>query len=52
MTKHVDSYNPATDEVWAKIPDSSAEEVDTAVRAARDAFPKWGTAHFYFNFKY
>jgi malonate-semialdehyde dehydrogenase (acetylating)/methylmalonate-semialdehyde dehydrogenase len=33
--------NPATGEVIAKVPASSAEEVDRAVSAANDAFRKW-----------
>ncbi|MCW2919127.1 MAG: Betaine-aldehyde dehydrogenase [Actinomycetia bacterium] len=48
----LDSINPATGEVWAKIPRSTAEDADAAVRAARQAFPKWsampagGRAHY------
>jgi len=37
----IPSYNPATGEVWALLPDSSADEVDLAVRAASGAFPSW-----------
>ncbi|KAK3578193.1 hypothetical protein CHS0354_015244 [Potamilus streckersoni] len=37
----IDSYNPATGKVWAKIPDSDATDVDIAVTAADDAFPGW-----------
>lgn len=33
--------NPATDEAIARVPLSTPEEVDAAVRAARDAFPEW-----------
>ncbi|MGB0097462.1 MAG: gamma-aminobutyraldehyde dehydrogenase [Solirubrobacteraceae bacterium] len=35
--------NPATGEVIAYAPVSSAEDVDRAVRAAREAFPGWAT---------
>jgi aldehyde dehydrogenase (NAD+) len=48
----LDSVNPATGEVWAKIPRSTAEDAEAAVRAARKAFPAWsampaaGRAHF------
>jgi len=37
----LDVRNPATDEVIARVPLSTREEVDAAVRAARDAFPEW-----------
>ena len=37
--QYVDSFNPSTGEVWAKVPDSGCREVDDAVRAARQAFP-------------
>ncbi|MHA7964665.1 CoA-acylating methylmalonate-semialdehyde dehydrogenase [Paenibacillus sp. CAU 1782] len=38
-------YNPATGEIIAHVPLSSAAEVDEAVQAARNAFPGWsGTA--------
>jgi aldehyde dehydrogenase (NAD+) len=33
--------NPATEEVIAEVPEGSAEDVDRAVRAARQAFPQW-----------
>jgi acyl-CoA reductase-like NAD-dependent aldehyde dehydrogenase len=32
-----DTVNPATGEVWARVPDAGAEDVDAAVRAARAA---------------
>lgn len=38
-SRYLDSWNPATGKVWARIPDSGQEEVDLAVRAAQDAFP-------------
>ena len=34
----MDSYNPSTGQVWAKIPDSDAADVNDAVEAARNAF--------------
>ncbi len=33
--------NPATEEEVASVPDGTVEDVDTAVRAARRAFPAW-----------
>ena len=33
--------NPATGELLGHVPLSGAQDVDTAVRAAREAFPKW-----------
>ncbi|MFI5611452.1 aldehyde dehydrogenase family protein [Amycolatopsis sp. NPDC051903] len=33
--------NPATEEVLARIPEGTADDVDRAVRAAREAFPAW-----------
>lgn len=37
---HIDSYDPSTGKVYCKVPDSDQEEVDTAVKAARDAFER------------
>src|SRR5919108_305310 len=34
-------YNPATGELARHVDFASAEEVDSAVRVARDAFPAW-----------
>ncbi|MBO2448493.1 aldehyde dehydrogenase family protein [Actinomadura barringtoniae] len=48
----LDSVNPATGKVWARIPRSTAADAEAAVEAARKAFPKWsgmpaaGRAHF------
>jgi malonate-semialdehyde dehydrogenase (acetylating)/methylmalonate-semialdehyde dehydrogenase len=36
-----ESRNPANGELLAQVPLSGAEDVDAAVRAARDAFPAW-----------
>lgn len=37
----LDVRNPATDEVLARVPLSTAADVDRAVAAAREAFPAW-----------
>ncbi|MCB1742297.1 MAG: aldehyde dehydrogenase family protein, partial [Gammaproteobacteria bacterium] len=36
-----DVFNPATGAVSARVPLATAQEVDRAVRAAREAFPAW-----------
>ena len=36
-----DVYNPATGKVQARVPFATAGEVDTAVQAAKAAFPAW-----------
>jgi aldehyde dehydrogenase (NAD+) len=33
--------NPATEEIWAEVPEADAQDVDDAVRAARAALPGW-----------
>jgi len=38
---YFETVNPATQEVLAEVASGTAEEVDAAVRAAKDAFPKW-----------
>ncbi|XP_067227324.1 2-aminomuconic semialdehyde dehydrogenase [Chanodichthys erythropterus] len=40
-SKLTDSFNPSTGEVYCKVPDSGPEEVDAAVKAAKEAFPDW-----------
>ncbi|KAL2082456.1 hypothetical protein ACEWY4_022274 [Coilia grayii] len=40
---YIDSYDPSTGRVYCKVPDSGSEEVDTAVRAAKEAFPDWSS---------
>lgn len=35
---YLDSFDPSTGGVWAKIPDSSANDVENAVQAAKNAF--------------
>ncbi len=37
----LDVYNPSTDEVIARVPLSAPEEVEQAIRAAKEAFPEW-----------
>ncbi len=39
--RHGPVYDPATGQVAREVGFASAEEVDAAVRAARDAFPAW-----------
>src|SRR5271169_6206701 len=43
-TEFVDVTNPATTEVLARTPISTAADVDAAVQAAADAFPAWRRA--------
>lgn len=51
-SKTMDSVNPATGEVWTRIPASGARDAEAAVAAAQEAFPRWsampalGRAHF------
>src|SRR5687767_3169206 len=40
-TGRIEVYNPATEEVVARVPDGTPADVDRAVRAARAAFPAW-----------
>lgn len=37
----LDNFNPATGEVYSLIPDSDERDVETAVEAAKEAFPGW-----------
>jgi len=37
----LDSINPATGELWAKVPASDGKDIDDAVAAAAKAFPAW-----------
>nr|WP_157246011.1 aldehyde dehydrogenase family protein [Nonomuraea typhae] len=37
----LDSVNPATGEVWARIPASGPADAEAAVEAARNALPRW-----------
>ena len=36
----IDVENPATREIFARVPDGTPEEVDAAVAAAQSAFPR------------
>ncbi|KAM9195414.1 2-aminomuconic semialdehyde dehydrogenase isoform 2-T2 [Mergus octosetaceus] len=42
-SSYIDSYNPSTGDVYCRVPDSGKEEVEAAVRAAKDAFPAWSS---------
>lgn len=39
----IDVENPATREIFARVPDGTLEEVDAAVAAAQSAFPSWSS---------
>jgi len=39
--KLLDTFNPATGEVWAKVAASDSQDVNDAVAAASKAFPAW-----------
>lgn len=41
-TQSIDVINPATEEVWGRVPDSDAEDVDRAVKSAHRAFKRSG----------
>jgi len=47
--RHIDVVNPATEEVIARVAAGTSEDVDAAVKAAREAFDKLGYALFPFN---
>ncbi len=38
---YIDSFNPKTGEIIGKVPCTPPEEVEAAIRAAKDAFPAW-----------
>ncbi|XP_010208174.2 2-aminomuconic semialdehyde dehydrogenase isoform X3 [Colius striatus] len=40
---YIDSYNPSTGDIYCRVPDSGKEEVEAAVKAAKDAFPIWSS---------
>ncbi len=42
----IDVVNPATGAVFARCPDASEADLDTAVAAARRAFPEWAARSF------
>ena len=37
----VETFNPATEELIARVPDASRDQLDAAVAAAKAAFPAW-----------
>ena len=37
---HIDSYDPSTGKVYCKVPDSDQQQVDMAVKAAKEAFER------------
>ncbi len=37
----INNYNPANGEIYGQIPNSNAEDVENAYKAAVQAFPKW-----------
>lgn len=39
--EYLDNFNPATGEVYSFIPDSDDRDVETAIEAAKRAFPVW-----------
>ena len=39
--KFMDCYNPSTGEIIAKAPCCTQEEVESAIAAAKEAFPEW-----------
>ncbi|MDX1651159.1 MAG: aldehyde dehydrogenase [Brumimicrobium sp.] len=41
--KYFDNIEPAKGEVYSKIPDSQKEDVENAVKAAKEAFPTWSS---------
>lgn len=40
-TKKIAVHNPATNDVVAEVPESTQDEMEEAVQAAKDAFPEW-----------
>ncbi|XP_074780297.1 2-aminomuconic semialdehyde dehydrogenase isoform X3 [Athene noctua] len=42
-SSYIDSYNPSTGDVYCRVPDSGKEEVEAAVKAAKNAFPIWSS---------
>ncbi|MNF43196.1 Phenylacetaldehyde dehydrogenase [compost metagenome] len=39
--RHLEVINPANEDVIARVPDATREQLDAAVEAARQAFPSW-----------
>jgi aminomuconate-semialdehyde/2-hydroxymuconate-6-semialdehyde dehydrogenase len=42
--KHLENFDPSTGSVYSHTPDSDKRDVQTAVEAARSAFPEWSNA--------
>lgn len=40
-SRYIDSFEPKSGRLIARVPCASADEVDAAVRAAKEAFPTW-----------
>ncbi|NRA45161.1 MAG: aldehyde dehydrogenase [Oligoflexales bacterium] len=40
-SQYLDNYNPATGEVYSQVADSTASDLDDAISAATEAYPKW-----------
>ncbi|WP_322045027.1 aldehyde dehydrogenase family protein [Paraburkholderia sp. J67] len=45
-TRKIDVINPATEQVFASVPDATAEDLDRAVAAAQRALPGWRATPF------
>lgn len=41
LGQYIDNYDPATGKVYSKIPDSTLDDLELAVKAAERAFPTW-----------
>lgn len=39
--EYIDVFEPATGNVYAKVPNSNESEIDEAIFSAKEAFPKW-----------
>lgn len=42
--KYIDNVNPATGKVYGQIPNSTAKDIESAVEAAKKAFPAWSVS--------
>jgi aminomuconate-semialdehyde/2-hydroxymuconate-6-semialdehyde dehydrogenase len=49
--QYIDNINPATGEKYGQIPNSNAEDVDAAVKAAQKVFPSWSVSSAESRFK-
>jgi aminomuconate-semialdehyde/2-hydroxymuconate-6-semialdehyde dehydrogenase len=41
QSNYIDNFEPATGQVYAQVPESDEADVDLAIEAANNAFPKW-----------